>query len=323
MQHSSTIPFAVDPQPSSASADQVEEAESRTPSHHNPAPATPRRRNTRSRTSDLLSTPSAPPPSSPLYASALAEYLPPTRPGRTMLWLALFNDAEHYQSVRRKGDHERGPAEIEDRLLIPHERDMSESAKAIRSGSGSETSSNSTGSSEISSSPQSQKRDTTLDEVLRSLPAGHGFADKYVLGVIKRFKGDAAEAIDSLLEELELLPLAGNDEDDNDSTGDCPSEAKRIDEMLCATSLVSDPSTPEREMPLLAADTEQPSSPLSVLITPRQASPTQSTVSATSDRSARLPSTSPTTPTSEYTPPSVDSTPTKPRKSSHTQGRQV
>ncbi|RXK39248.1 hypothetical protein M231_03468 [Tremella mesenterica] len=97
-----------------------------------PEEGTNPRRRTRSGTTHLLSNPPALPLSSPSYASALTQYIPTVRPGRTMLWLALFSKGEHYQSIRRKGDSERGPSEIEDRLAVPHAKDESEAARRER-----------------------------------------------------------------------------------------------------------------------------------------------------------------------------------------------
>ena len=48
------------------------------------------------------------------------------------MWLALFSKSVHYKSVRRKGDGETGPADIEDRLAVPHTKDNSTFAKQQR-----------------------------------------------------------------------------------------------------------------------------------------------------------------------------------------------
>ncbi|RSH92953.1 hypothetical protein EHS25_008401 [Saitozyma podzolica] len=179
--HSETIPWETAAPPPQSPLD---------PEDH--LSSTPRRR-TRSHTTSLLSTPAAPPPSSPLYATALAEYLPPTRLGRTMLWLALFNNAEHYQSVRRKGDHERGPAEIDDKLAIPHEADQSEAAKIARG---------EVPPALTKAIKNAQGHSALVAQVLVSLPPHHGHSPEYVAGILARVKGNVGEAVEILLEEI-------------------------------------------------------------------------------------------------------------------------
>ncbi|ORX37428.1 hypothetical protein BD324DRAFT_651022 [Kockovaella imperatae] len=151
---------------------------------------------TRSSTTNLLMTPALPPPSTPSYAKTLAEYIPSIRPGRSMLWLALFSQAEHFQSIRRKGDGDSGPAEIEDRLAIPHEKDQSEAARRQR---GEVVEGPSQGSSSIASGGSS-----VVSQVLASLPAGHGVSEDRASGILARVKGDLGEAVELLLEELRL-----------------------------------------------------------------------------------------------------------------------
>lgn len=124
-----------------------------------------------------------------MYATALAEYLPDTREGRTMLWLALFNDAEHYQSIRRKGDRERGPAEVEDRLALPHEKDLSESARIAR------------GEMPVPGPDKSASAKVAL--VQASLPTGHAFSADHITNILARAKGDVGGAVEILLEEMD------------------------------------------------------------------------------------------------------------------------
>lgn len=270
------------------------------------APHTPRRRNTRSRTSDLLSTPGAPLPSSPLYASALADYLPPTRTGRTMLWLALFNNAEHYQSVRRRGDHERRPAEIEDRLAIPHELDKSERAKALRG----EIDKPSPVPSDTVLAAK-YKEDGPLQQVLRAMPVHYRLDHKYVENVLRRNKGVVDDAIETLLEELELREPEGEDEDTSSTPSEgSHSEAKRVDEMLRATSISSNPRTPEPEGPV-QSPVPEPSSSLTV--PSRSQSPAASDTSAASDTFDQSYASRQSTPSSDYTSSSAASTPVKPK----------
>jgi hypothetical protein len=109
-----------------------------------------------------------------------------------MLWLALFNDAEHYQSVRRKGDNERAPAEIEDKLAIPHEADKSEAAKIQR------------GEIVPPTADKGDKGQSSLvTQVLASLPPLHSHSQEYITGILARVKGDVGEAVEILLEEIE------------------------------------------------------------------------------------------------------------------------
>ncbi|ORY34274.1 hypothetical protein BCR39DRAFT_517372 [Naematelia encephala] len=155
-----------------------------------PPPADPAdsgkpRRRTRSSTNNLLSTPSAPPPSSPSYASALAEYIPAVRPGRSMLWLALFSMAEHYQSVRRKGDGG-GAAEIEDKLAVYHEMDNSEAARKARG--------------EIVAGDSG----TAYGRLVALLPPSHGLSTALIKATLGRTQNDIHAAHEILLEELAL-----------------------------------------------------------------------------------------------------------------------
>lgn len=200
------------------------------------------RRRTRSSTICLLSEPAAPPPSSPLYASALAQYLPPIRDGRSMLWLALFNDAEHYQSVRRKGDRERGPAEVEDRLALPHEKDKSESARIARG--------------EMTVPTESQDKSTAplLARVLASLPVGHTFTSNYISGILARVKGDVGEAVEILLEEYNA------DDDGSDGSTGTGSDIK-VEQMLIDPPI--DPNIPICSSPILTSpEPSPPGSPI-------------------------------------------------------------
>ena len=103
-----------------------------------------------------------------------------------MLWLALFSQAEHFQSVRRKGDGDSGAAEVEDRLAIPHDKDTSEAARRARG--------------------EVVKHDlqSTLDQVMASLPPNHGISPHQAASVLARVKDDLGEAVELLLEEIEL-----------------------------------------------------------------------------------------------------------------------
>lgn len=105
-----------------------------------------------------------------------------------MLWLALFSLAEHFQSVRRKGDGDSGPAEVEDRLALPHEKDVSEAARRER------------GELPLKDVPSAR-----VSEVMASLPPNHGISLQRIEDVLARTKGDLGEAVEILLEEVDEL----------------------------------------------------------------------------------------------------------------------
>lgn len=127
-----------------------------------------------------------------------------------MLWLALFSQAEHFQSIRRRGDKDNGSANIDDHLAVPHAKDTSEAARRERG--------------EIvndkveSLSPISSR----VAQLLASLPPGHGISSTYAEGVLSRVKGDLGEAIEILLEDIQL-------EADKESES---SSDQRVEELL-------------------------------------------------------------------------------------------
>ena len=128
-----------------------------------------------------------------------------------MLWLALFSQAEHFQSVRRKGDADSGPAEIEDRLAVPHAKDMSEAARRERG--------------ELIPDPTGPgPRDGRVSQVLASLPAGHGVSEQRASGILARVKGDLGEAVELLLEELRLEGSDPEGQESSGSTGSSPAD---------------------------------------------------------------------------------------------------
>ncbi|WWD17735.1 hypothetical protein CI109_102176 [Kwoniella shandongensis] len=200
-----TIPWRTET--SSRSSPQPEDLDE---DHHSTANPTTPRRQLRSKTTSLLATPAAPPPSSPSYATALADYAPPIKEGRSMLWLALFSQAEHFQSVRRRGDRDNGPAEVEDKLAVPHQKDTSEAARRERG--------------ELIDEPKtkSEKSSPSLEQLLASLPPGHGISAKHAAGVLARVKGDLGEAVEILLEDIDLETGQGSD----------VSSDHRVEEML-------------------------------------------------------------------------------------------
>ena len=192
---------------------------------------TPRRR-TRSSTTNLLSTPALPPPATPSYAKTLAEYIPPVRPGRSMLWLALFSQAEHFQSIRRKGDVDSGPAEVENKLAVPHENDLSEAARRERG-------------EIIQGDDSTRAPNGKISQVLASLPPGHGVSEKRAGGILARVKGDLGEAVEILIEELQL---ESSEPEAEDQTGgqDGPeaSSASTASHTPPAEQVSSNPTTP-------------------------------------------------------------------------------
>ena len=230
---------------------QTESSSAPTPKPPDDDETHPRRR-TRSCTTSLLATPAAPPPSSPSYATALADYIPSIRPGRSMLWLALFSQAEHFQSVRRKGDGDSGAAEIEDRLAIPHEKDVSEAARRERG--------------EIAD-VNNGKVPTKVTEVLASLPPGHGVTETQASGVLARVRGDLGEAVEILLEELEL------DESHSDASN------HYIEKLLAPVHEAkeylahSPPSSPSSSHSETAASARSDTSATSKMTTPSEGSP--------------------------------------------------
>ncbi|KAK8866063.1 hypothetical protein IAR55_001214 [Kwoniella newhampshirensis] len=188
------------------------------------------RRQFRSKTTSLLATQAAPRPSSPSYASALADYAPPVKEGRSMLWLALFSQAEHFQSVRRRGDRDNGPAEVEDKLAIPHQRDLSEAARRARG--------------ELIDEPKSKtdKSSPSIEQLLASLPPGHGISTEHAAGVLARVKGELGDAVEILLEEIDL-EVQGSD----------ISSDHRVEEML----RVSEHQVPSADSSTTPAEAEQ------------------------------------------------------------------
>ncbi|UOH80248.1 hypothetical protein LQV05_002899 [Cryptococcus neoformans] len=143
-------------------------------------------------------------------AITLRDGIPSIQEGRTMLWLALFSQAEHFQSIRRRGDKDNGSANIDDHLAVPHAKDTSEAARRERG--------------EIvndkveSLSPISSR----VAQLLASLPPGHGISSTYAEGVLSRVKGDLGEAIEILLEDIQL-------EADKESES---SSDQRVEELL-------------------------------------------------------------------------------------------
>ncbi|WVQ85100.1 hypothetical protein IAT38_007264 [Cryptococcus sp. DSM 104549] len=212
----STASFTIPWRAESPSTSPSPPAEPMTPGH-----------STRSRTYTLLSSPVAPPPDSPLYANALADYIPPVREGRSMLWLALFSQAEHFQSVRRKGDRESSSAEVEDRLAIPHEKDTSEAARRERG--------------ELIDDPDKSKPSASLvSQLLASLPPRHAITTSQAEGVLARVKGNLGEAVEILLEEIEF-------DADTEQVSESSSD-QRVEEMLRDDTHVPHPPHPPQTL---------------------------------------------------------------------------
>ncbi|WWC58619.1 uncharacterized protein I303_101163 [Kwoniella dejecticola CBS 10117] len=154
--------------------------ETPSPADVGPVPLTPSHR-TRSKT---IHTPHAP-------SISLPESLPSVGEDRSMLWLALFSQAEHFQSIRRMGDREHGPAEIEDRLSIPHARDVSEAARRERG--------------ELVDDKKTKtplSLSSKISQVLNSLPPDHGISPANAENILGRTHGDIGEAVELLLDDI-------------------------------------------------------------------------------------------------------------------------
>ncbi|OCF54237.1 hypothetical protein L486_08150 [Kwoniella mangroviensis CBS 10435] len=150
------------------------------PSEVGPVPITPSHR-TRSKTVHTPHLPSIP----------LPDYLSTVKEDSSMLWLALFSQAEHFQSVRRMGDREHGPAEIQDNLSVPHARDVSEAARRER------------GELVDEKKPKTPlSLSSKITQLLNSLPLGHGISPEEAQNVLGRTRGDIGEAVEILLEEI-------------------------------------------------------------------------------------------------------------------------
>nr|ODO02809.1 hypothetical protein L204_01550 [Cryptococcus depauperatus CBS 7855] len=140
----------------------------------------------------------------------IPDSIPSPIDGRTMLWLALFSQAEHFQSIRRLGDKENGSAGVEDRLAIPHEKDTSEAARRARG--------------ELLDESSTKKPSQALvSQVMASLPARHNITLEQAQDVLARVKGNLGEAVEILLEEVNF-----DAEDASEVSSD-----KRVEDMLC------------------------------------------------------------------------------------------
>jgi OTU domain-containing protein 3 len=185
-----------------------------------------------------------------------------------MLWLALFNNAEHYQSVRRKGDHERGPAEIDDKLAIPHEADQSEAAKIARG---------EVPPALTKAIKNAQGHSALVAQVLVSLPPHHGHSPEYVAGILARVKGNVGEAVEILLEEIVS-------DDEHERNSDQHVEALLVDSEESRRHRSESPAPA-----LSAATTSSPSAPN------EPTSPSGSTTTTQSDSSRISKITTPST----------------------------
>ena len=123
--------------------------------------------------------------------------VPDAKEGHSMLWLAFFAEAEHYDSIRKGSGS--GPAEVPDSLAVPHSRDVSELARRERGDLPPEEPSRRSGG-----------KNDKLAQVYASLPPNHGLSDEHVAGVLARVKGDIGEAVEILLEDIDLEAEAGS-----------------------------------------------------------------------------------------------------------------
>ncbi|WWC99847.1 hypothetical protein V866_006756 [Kwoniella sp. B9012] len=178
------------------------------PSEVGPVPITPSHR-TRSKTVHTPHLPSIP----------LPDYLPTMKEDSSMLWLALFSQAEHFQSVRRMGDREHGPAEIQDILSVPHARDVSEAARRER------------GELVDEKKPKTPlSLSSKITQLLNSLPVGHGISPDQAQNVLGRTHGDIGEAVDILLEDINIDQDQEKEEEDGEAgSGTTSTESGRSD----------------------------------------------------------------------------------------------
>lgn len=78
-----------------------------------------------------------------------------------------FSQAEHFQSIRRRGDKDNGSANIDDHLAVPHAKDTSEAARRERG--------------EIAGN-KVESLSSRVAQLLASLPPGHGISSTYAEG---------------------------------------------------------------------------------------------------------------------------------------------
>lgn len=162
----------------------------------------------------------------------------PPQPGHGMLWLALFSEAEHYESVRRVGPGAgTGPAEVPDALAVPHERDVSEAARSQRANSGDAP------QSKRSSLAERYIADGRVAQVIASLPPWHGISDDDAASVLVRCDGDVSRAIDILFDQLDSDGDGDAATEASDTSADVDADAKVVDAMLYRTSSGSSASS--------------------------------------------------------------------------------
>lgn len=155
------------------------------------------------------------------------------RPGHSMLWLALFAEAEHYESVRRHGPGAgSGPAEVPDSLAVPHARDESEAARSQRATSGDAQ------PPKRSAQADRYVADGRVAQVLASLPPWHEISDDEAAATLVRCNGDVSKAIDILFDRLDSDGDGDGDAvtEESDNSGDIDADAKVVDAMLYRTT---------------------------------------------------------------------------------------
>lgn len=180
------------------------------------------------------------PPPEPVQTNGTP--IPPPLPGCSLIWLALFAEAEHYESVRKGGSG--GPAEVPDSLAVPHTRDVSEAARRERG----EVIEGDVKTKE----GKPAKVDSRLTQVLASLPAGHGITSVRAAGVLARTKGDVAAAVEILLEDIQAEAEATT----SDTSGTSATSA--TDEV---SDSVSTASAADHVDAMLTADPSEASEP--------------------------------------------------------------
>ena len=157
-----------------------------------------------------------------------------------MLWLALFSQAEHFQSIRRKRNGDSGAAEVEDRLAIPHAKDTSEAARVARG-------------ENVKTVPACG--DDRVNQVLASLPPNHGISTLQASNILARVKGDLGEAIDVLLEQIDLDKEGDGHVDDmlasratSPAISTASDKTSTDEDLISGTSKVTTPSMGSTEM---------------------------------------------------------------------------
>jgi hypothetical protein len=128
-----------------------------------------------------------------------------------MIWVALYESAEHYSSIRVKGRSDEGAARVPDVLCVAHNAAPNVSAESSSSGL------------------PSPSRESLLHRVLSALPPG-SVSSSRASSVLERTKGDWAQTVEILLEEDVI--------DSTPETSPCPSCSDLPDERSVVSDLL-------------------------------------------------------------------------------------